>query len=98
MQCLCRLLSAGGYARIRTKWCPSGSVCHDDSVNVFRAPPEAFFITGTARGICGSAWIGKNIVHAGEDAGGRQIFPIVPDWPYFELMVLPDRGVPWLFL
>ena len=73
MQCLCRLLSAGGYARIRTKWCPSSSVCHDDSVNVFRAPPEAVLITGTGRGVCDSAWIGQDIVHDGEDAGGRQL-------------------------
>ena len=73
MQRLCQLLSLGGYARIQTKSCPSGSVCHDDSVNVFRAPPEAVLITGTARGVCGSAWIGKDIVHDGEDAGGRQL-------------------------
>ncbi len=88
------------------EWCPSGSVCQEHSVNLFRAPLEGVLITGTARGVCGSAWIGRDIVDDGEDVGGRQLgdayrredFPSVQDWLYCKLMVdldiiLNRRGV-----
>ena len=88
-------MSLGGYARIQTKSCPGGSVCHDDSVNVFRAPPEVVSITGTGRGVCDFAWIGKDIVHDGEDAGGRQPRNTYHrgDSPLYMMEKTPDKAL-----
>ena len=48
---------------------PSGSVCQERSVNLFRAPLEGVLITGTARGVYGAAWVERDIVDDGEDVG-----------------------------